>query len=250
MVYDIVSPAAIVNTSTAAVHKLVFYLSEHPAIVNFRWSHTHSWGSTWLFLFTSIAAYLFISLLLHLFLSLLLRPTRTVPLGPVLALHSLTMSLISVTIFAGILLSAAAEIRDTRWFWRRSKTPFQWLLCFPLAVQPFNLDLHVILVAGILAVVSGGGDPGDDSGVFGGVRVQILDGNGAEKRVLPTRIELSASVGGVQHGVPRRSFVASLLQGRMAVAGKVGRLMGSPRLILVATIKGWGAVYGGAEPRV
>ncbi|KAF7828811.1 elongation of fatty acids protein 3-like [Senna tora] len=46
------------------------------------------------------------------------------------------MSLLSVTIFAGILLSAAAEIRDTRWIWRRSKTPFQWLLCFPLGTRP------------------------------------------------------------------------------------------------------------------
>ncbi|KAH7846834.1 hypothetical protein Vadar_018675 [Vaccinium darrowii] len=44
------------------------------------------------------------------------------------------MSLISATIFIGILLSAAAEIRNTRWLWRRSKTsPFQWLLYFPLA---------------------------------------------------------------------------------------------------------------------
>ncbi|KAF7809754.1 elongation of fatty acids protein 3-like [Senna tora] len=49
---------------------------------------------------------------------------------------SLSISLISVTIFAGILLSAAAEIRDTRWFWRRSKTPIQWLLCFPLGTRP------------------------------------------------------------------------------------------------------------------
>ncbi|XP_028760417.1 elongation of fatty acids protein 3-like [Neltuma alba] len=134
MVYDVVSPA-IGNTSTV-VHNLGFYLSEHPAIVNFRWSHTQSWGSTWLFLFTSIAAYLFISLFLHRLLAFLIRPTRAVPLGPIPALHSLFMSLISVTIFAGILLSAAVEIRDTRWFWRRSKTPFQWLLCFPLGTRP------------------------------------------------------------------------------------------------------------------
>ncbi|XP_054793412.1 elongation of fatty acids protein 3-like [Prosopis cineraria] len=134
MVYDAVS-LAIGNTSTG-IYNLGFYLSEHPAIVNFRWSHAHLWGSTWLFLFSSIAAYLFVSLFVHLSLALLLRPTRTVPLGPIPALHSLFMSLISVTIFAGILLSAAAEIRDTRWFWRRSKTPFQWLLCFPMGTRP------------------------------------------------------------------------------------------------------------------
>ncbi|CAK9158746.1 unnamed protein product [Ilex paraguariensis] len=47
------------------------------------------------------------------------------------------MALISATIFTGVLFSAAAEIRDTRWFWRRSKTtPFQWLLCFPLGTRP------------------------------------------------------------------------------------------------------------------
>ncbi|CAN0911955.1 Elongation of fatty acids protein 3-like [Linum grandiflorum] len=46
------------------------------------------------------------------------------------------MALISLTIFAGILLSAASEIRETRWFWRRSKTPLQWLLCFPLGTRP------------------------------------------------------------------------------------------------------------------
>ncbi|KAK4260018.1 hypothetical protein QN277_003194 [Acacia crassicarpa] len=133
MFYD-VSPA-IGNISTV-VHNLVFYLSEHPAIVNFRWSNTQLWGSTWLFLVISLAAYLLISLLLHQSLAFLLRPTRTVPLGPVPALHSLTMVLISVTIFVGMLLSAAAEIRDTRWFWRRSKTPLQWFLCFPLGTRP------------------------------------------------------------------------------------------------------------------
>ena len=37
-------------------------------------------------------------------------------------------------IYTGTLLFAAAEIRDTRWFWQRTKTttPFQWLLCFSL----------------------------------------------------------------------------------------------------------------------
>ncbi|KAF5766200.1 putative very-long-chain 3-oxoacyl-CoA synthase, Medium-chain acyl-CoA ligase [Helianthus annuus] len=115
---------------------LIYYLSEHPKIVNFRWSHTHSWGSTWSFLFTSIFAYLLLSLLLHLILHLLGR-RRPVPLGPIPALHSLSMALISLTIFTGILVSAAAEIRDTRWFWRRTNTtPFQWFLCFPLGTRP------------------------------------------------------------------------------------------------------------------
>ncbi|XP_043712519.1 elongation of fatty acids protein 3-like [Telopea speciosissima] len=112
-----------------------YWLSEHPAIVGFRWSHTQSWGSTWSFLFTSIAAYITLSVFLHLVLALF-RRRRPVPLGPIPALHSLSMALLSVIIFVGILLSATAEIRDTRWFWRRTKTPFQWLLCFPLGTRP------------------------------------------------------------------------------------------------------------------
>ncbi|XP_050363024.1 elongation of fatty acids protein 3-like [Argentina anserina] len=117
------------------IQTLTFWLSEHPSIVGFRWSHAHSWGSTWSFLFTAITLYLALSLLLHLLLSLF-RRRRFVPLGPIPALHSLLMTLLSFTIFAGITLSSVAEIRDTRWFWRRSKTPFQWLLCFPLGTRP------------------------------------------------------------------------------------------------------------------
>ncbi|GFP80990.1 elongation of fatty acids protein 3-like, partial [Phtheirospermum japonicum] len=63
--------------------------------------------------------------------------TAAPPLGPLPAAHSLLMALLSATIFAGTVLSAAAEIRDTRWLWRRSRTtPFQWLLCFPSARGP------------------------------------------------------------------------------------------------------------------
>ncbi|KAK4789557.1 hypothetical protein SAY86_016861 [Trapa natans] len=124
-------------TLTRAV---LYYLSEHPSMVGFRWSHSQSWGSTWSFLFSSIAAYLALSLLLHSALLLLFRRRdRPVPLGPLPAVHSLLMALISVTTFAGILLSSAAEIRDTRWMWRRSRlatTPFQWFLCFPLGTRP------------------------------------------------------------------------------------------------------------------
>jgi hypothetical protein len=54
--------------------------------------------------------------LLHLFLTDLLQPGQVVPLGPIPALHSLSMALISATISTEILISAAAEILDTRWF--------------------------------------------------------------------------------------------------------------------------------------
>ncbi|WVZ24088.1 hypothetical protein V8G54_002632 [Vigna mungo] len=114
---------------------LIYYLSEHPSIVGFRWSHAQSWGATWSFLFYSIASYLLLSLFLHLSL-VLFRRHRPIPIGPLAAIHSLSMSLTSVTIFAGILISSAAEIRDTRWFWQRSKTPLEWLLCFPLGTRP------------------------------------------------------------------------------------------------------------------
>ncbi|KAL5752769.1 hypothetical protein ACOSQ2_023276 [Xanthoceras sorbifolium] len=116
---------------------ITYYLSEHPSIINFRWSHTQSWGSTWSFLFTSITLYLLLSVFLHILLAVILRRGRPVSLGPIPAVHSLSMSVISATIFAGILLSAASEIRQSRWFWGRNKTtPFQWLLCFPLGTRP------------------------------------------------------------------------------------------------------------------
>ncbi|KAJ4715038.1 Elongation of fatty acids protein 3-like [Melia azedarach] len=122
----------LINTKT-----LTYYLSEHPSIVNFRWSHTQSWGSTWSFLFSAIFLYLTLSLLIHLVLSLLLRRSRSVSLGPIPAVHSLSMSVISATIFAGIFVSTASEIRETRWLFRRARTtPFQWLLCFPLGTRP------------------------------------------------------------------------------------------------------------------
>lgn len=119
------------------IQTLRYYLSEHPSIVGFRWTDSESWGNTWVFLFISILAYIVFSVFLHLFLLLVFRHRRPLPLGPIPAVHSLSMALISFTIFAGILLSAAAEIRETRWFWRRYKTtPFQWLLCFPLGTRP------------------------------------------------------------------------------------------------------------------
>ncbi|XVF73685.1 hypothetical protein PTKIN_Ptkin13bG0002500 [Pterospermum kingtungense] len=121
------------------MQSLIYWLSEHPTIVNFRWSHTQSFGSTWSFLFSSIAVYIVAAITLHGFLSLLLHRRRRVPLGPISAIHSLCVSLVSAVIFVSILLSAAAEIRDTRWFWRRTKTittPFQRFLCFPLGTRP------------------------------------------------------------------------------------------------------------------
>ncbi|XP_076939839.1 fatty acid elongase 3-like [Bidens hawaiensis] len=108
-----------------------YILSEHPTIVGFRWSHTHSWGATWVFLLTSITFYLVLSVTLHVIL-LLLRP---VPVGPIPAVHSLLMSILSATILAGTVASASAEIRHTRWLWGRTRTPLQWVLCFPLGTR-------------------------------------------------------------------------------------------------------------------
>lgn len=116
---------------------VAFWLAEHPAIVGFRWSPEKSWGSTWSFLISSIALYHAAALALHLLLNLF-RRRRPVPLGPIPALHSLAMALTSAVIFLGILLSSLAEIRDTRWFWRRTQTstPLHWLLCFPVGTRP------------------------------------------------------------------------------------------------------------------
>ena len=41
---------------------------------------------------------------------------RPVPLGPIPAVYSLSVALISAVIFTGTLFFAAAEIWDTRWF--------------------------------------------------------------------------------------------------------------------------------------
>lgn len=117
------------------IQTLNWLLSEHPSIVHFRWSPTETWAATWSFLIASIATYVSASVLLHLLLRLLGRQ-KPVPLGSVPALHSLAMCLVSAAIAAGMLASSAAEIRDTRWIWQRSKTPLQWLLCFPLGTRP------------------------------------------------------------------------------------------------------------------
>ncbi|XP_031118585.1 elongation of fatty acids protein 3-like [Ipomoea triloba] len=113
---------------------LSYWLSEHPSVVGFQWSLA-LWGSTWSFLITSISFYILTAVALHLLL-LLFSGRRPVPIGRLPALHSLALSLVSFGIFLGILSSAAAEIRETRWIWRRSKTPFQWLLCFPIGTRP------------------------------------------------------------------------------------------------------------------
>ncbi|MQM05668.1 hypothetical protein Taro_038485 [Colocasia esculenta] len=127
---------------SAAGGGLTYWLAEHPAIVGFRWSHAHSWGSTWSFLACAIAAYVVAAAALHFLLTVLGR-RRPLPLGLLPATHSLCMALLSAAIFLGTLLSSAAEIRETRWFWlghrapRRLIThPLQWLLCFPPGTRP------------------------------------------------------------------------------------------------------------------
>lgn len=113
-----------------------YWLSETPSIVGFRWNHAQSWGSTWSFVLSSIVLYFLLSLFLYLILYIFNRQTP-IPLGPIPAAHSLIMTLLSATIFLGILLSSAAEIRDTRWFFRRYNTnPFQWFFCFPIGTRP------------------------------------------------------------------------------------------------------------------
>jgi hypothetical protein len=116
----------------AVLGAAAFWLAEHPSIVGFRWSPTHLWFSTWAFLLGFLASYVALCLALAALLAAL-RRRRPLPLGPVPPAHALLMAAVSAVIFAGTLLSAVAEIRDTRWSWRgRSRTtPFRWLLCFP-----------------------------------------------------------------------------------------------------------------------
>ncbi|KAI4970097.1 elongation of fatty acids protein 3-like [Hordeum vulgare subsp. vulgare] len=115
--------------AAALAGDVAYWLAEHPAIVRFRWSPSGLWFSTWAFLLGFLAAYVSLSLAAD----ALLRRRKPVPLGPLPAAHALLMAAVSAAIFAGTLLSAVAEIRDTRWSWRgRSRTtPLRWLLCFP-----------------------------------------------------------------------------------------------------------------------
>jgi hypothetical protein len=110
-----------------------YWLAEHPAIVGFRWSPSGGlWFSTWAFLLGFLAAYVALSLTLDALLAAL-RRKRPLPLGAVPSAHAFLMAAVSAAVFAGTLVSAVAEIRDTRWSWRgRSRTtPLRWLLCFP-----------------------------------------------------------------------------------------------------------------------
>ncbi|KAL2931310.1 Elongation of fatty acids protein 3-like [Bienertia sinuspersici] len=122
-----------------------YYLSEHPTIVNFRWSPTNTWFSTWSFLCYTLTSYILIAIFLHLTLSVLFpdRGGIRVPLGlgPIPTLHNLVLSVLSSAIFLGALLSAIAEIQDNhhRWLWRATHlqtTPVKWLLCFPPGTRP------------------------------------------------------------------------------------------------------------------
>jgi len=118
------------------MENMKYWLIQHPSVVSFRWTPTQLYGATWSFLISAISTYVIAAVALHLLLKLS-RLRRSLPLGPIPALHSLIMSLISVVIFTGTLFSAEAEARDTRWLWRRSRTTsFEWLLCFPLGTRP------------------------------------------------------------------------------------------------------------------
>ncbi|KAK4274755.1 hypothetical protein QN277_017937 [Acacia crassicarpa] len=113
-----------------------YWLTEHPLIVSFRWSPTELWFSTYSFIINAISAYIVAAITLHAILTICGR-RRPVPLGPIPAVHSLAMAFFSVLIFLGMLLSADAEIRNTRWLWRRTRTtPLEWVLCFPLGIRP------------------------------------------------------------------------------------------------------------------
>ncbi|KAK1433549.1 hypothetical protein QVD17_10460 [Tagetes erecta] len=124
------------SSSSSILHRLNYILSEHPTVVGFRWNHAQSWGATWVFLFSFISFYIALAVTLHILLLIFRSRSRPVPLGPIPALHSLFMSIISAIILAGTLTSTVAEIRDTRWLWGRTRTPIQWLLCFPLGTRP------------------------------------------------------------------------------------------------------------------
>uniref|UniRef100_A0A0D9Y1S9 TLC domain-containing protein n=1 Tax=Leersia perrieri TaxID=77586 RepID=A0A0D9Y1S9_9ORYZ len=146
-----------------------YWLAEHPSIVSFRWSPTGLWFSTWAFLLTFLASYVTLCLTLDAILAAVHRRRHRplpLPLGPIPAAHAFLMAAVSAVIFAGMLLSALAEIRDTRWSWRgRSRTtPFRWLLCFPPGTRSsgrvffwsyaYYLSRYLHAARGLLAVLA------------------------------------------------------------------------------------------------
>lgn len=119
-----------------ACSTIKYFLTQHPLIISFRWSPTDLYFSTWSFIINAISAYIATAITLHTILTIFNR-RRPVPLGPIPAVHSLAMAIISAVIFLGMLLSADNEIRSTRWLWQRTRTtPFEWVLCFPLGIRP------------------------------------------------------------------------------------------------------------------
>ncbi|KAI4316781.1 hypothetical protein L6164_024726 [Bauhinia variegata] len=122
--------------AVVVMQSLKYWLTEHPSVASFRWSPTQTWCSTWFFIFTAISVYIVGAYAVHVILIICHR-RHPVPLGPIPAIHNLAMALISVLIFMGMLLSSDAEVRITRWLWRRNRSnPFEWFLCFPLGIRP------------------------------------------------------------------------------------------------------------------
>lgn len=111
---------------------LRYWAADHPAVAAFRWDYGVL-GASWPFLFLALLSYF----LLIAFLRFLLLFRRSpLPLGPFPALYNLSLLLGSCCMFVGCLQAAQVEIQETRWFWRRSKTTVEWMLCFPLGTRP------------------------------------------------------------------------------------------------------------------
>lgn len=110
----------------------LLWSAHHPTVSSFHWDH-NAWGSSWTFLAFSILSYL---LLIQFLKLLLIFRRRPLPLGPVPALYNLILLLGSLFMLVGCWQSAAVEIEETRWLWRRSKTSLEWILCFPLGTRP------------------------------------------------------------------------------------------------------------------
>lgn len=109
-----------------------YWVAEHPRIAHFRWDH-NAWGSSWLFLLTSISAYIFAIFFLRLLL--LIFRKKSVHLGPIPAVYNLSFLVIRVAIFVGCLVATAVEIKETRWIWKKSMNSAEWVICFPLGTR-------------------------------------------------------------------------------------------------------------------
>lgn len=105
------------------------------------------------------------------------------------------------------------------------------------ASEPFLHDLHVVLVAGILAVVPSACHTIHDARLLGGFRLPILDRRWVAQRLLSLRNELPDFVAGLQSCFPCGCSFAALFEGRLQWNWSLGFQFSAQRCNFVAAVE-------------